>query len=197
MTPRESGAQGSCFSGVEHHPHCSRSPQSCGQGRQVGRRSGDSKPCHFHTLSTGTAQQAQEGSAYFPHSSLAAGTECPFLDSNTWHQPDPGSSQASQGQFHLQSLWLPTTQLGSIHRPDAQAGSPPHTRQAASLPASSPTSLQHGSYMPTRPRRGRSHRWARAWPHSPLADDDNDGPQEEDEDSKSPRTDAQDEPHLL
>lgn len=85
-----------------------------------------------------TAQQAQEGRAHFQHSFLAVGTGRPSLENGTWHWPDLGSSQAALGQLHLQSLWLPTTRLGSIHRPDAQAGSPPHSRRAAALPPSQP-----------------------------------------------------------
>lgn len=89
----------------------------------------DSKSGYLHTIPIRTAQQAQEGGAHAQHGSLAAGSECPCLDSGTRHQLELGSSQATLGQLHLQSLGLPPTRLGSIHRPDAQAGSPPHTRQ--------------------------------------------------------------------
>lgn len=151
---------------------------------------GDSKSGYLHTLPLGTAQQTQEGSAHFQHSSLAADTERPSLDSGTWHQPDLRSNQAAPAQVHLQRLWLPVAWLRPILRPDAQAGSPPHS--PGSRPPR-PQPLLLCAHQALEGALGES--WHR--PHSPLTDDDNDGPQEKDEDSKSPRTDAQDEPHLL
>lgn len=139
---------------------------------------------------TGTAQQAQEGSAHLQHSSLAAGMERPSLDSGTWHQPDLSSSQAAPAQFHLQRLWLPVAWLGPVLRPDAQTGSPPHS-PGGCPPRPQPLLL----YVHQPSERALRKSWHQ--PHSPLTDDDNDGPQEEDEDSKSPCTDAQDESHLL
>lgn len=103
---------------------------------------------------------------------------------------EPGTSQAAPAQVHLQRLWLPVAWLGPMLRPDAQAGSPPHS--PGSRPPR-PQPLLLCAHQASEGALGESrHR-----PHSPLTDDDNDGPQEKDEDSKSPRTDAQDEPHLL
>lgn len=127
--------------------------------------------------------EAQEGSAVFQHSSLALSTEWPSLDSGTWHQPDLHSSHAVPGQLHLPSVRLPTIPLESIYRPDVQADLHRH-------PDTAP--LHQPGLRETQATGGPG-----CWPHSPLADDDNDGPQEEDEDSKSPCTDAQDEAHLL
>ena len=90
----------------------------------------------------GTAQQVQESSAHYQHSSLAAGTECPFLDSSTWHQQTRAPAKLLRGSSVCRVSGFPPPGLGPSTGLMPRLAALHTPARGAALPAPSPTSLQ-------------------------------------------------------